>query len=74
MKIVRGIYLGLVYVMALPLAVVFMAGMMVWAVIMAVRDHCVETFGELCRAMADGIREGHNENMRFVKEGRVSRH
>lgn len=74
MKILRGIYLGLVYVMALPLAVVFMAGMIVWSAISAVRCHCVESFRGVCDAMVDGFRDEHKQNMRFVREGRVSRH
>lgn len=74
MKIIRGIYLGLVYVMALPLAVVFMAGMIVWSAISAVRYHCADSFKDICDAMLTGLKEGHEQNMKFVKEGRAGRH
>ena len=61
MKVLRGLYVTVCYILATPLAMVFAMVMFLTGI-----THPATTL----KAMAEGFKLGHSQNVQFVKYGR----
>ena len=69
-KLIRGMYIWGLYILALPLFVIFMMMFMVWYAYTVIRKYTeIKDFVYYVGAMFDGFKQGHAVNMHWVKTG-----
>lgn len=61
MKVLRGLYVAGMYILAIPFTMMFVVVMLLMNI-----THPINTL----KAMVEGFELGHSQNVRFIKHGR----
>ena len=69
MKYLRGLYILLVYVLSLPLVILFALGISIWVTILCIMDRDIEYWSYAFKGFTEGAMIGHHKNMLWVKHG-----
>ena len=69
MRYLRGLYILLVYVLCLPLIILFALGVTVWITILAIMDRDAGYYSSAFEGFIEGLKIGHFQNMLWIKHG-----
>lgn len=70
MRTLRMLYLTLVYIFAVPLGLLFTAGLFIYLCIKNAKEFGETFYEEVFKVYVEGFKEGHKANMEWVETGK----
>lgn len=71
-KNLRVLLVTVNFILSLMLIPVVFIGGFVYTIYVKIKDDCGLTYKDVCESLMDGIKDGFDNNMRFLKTGDLS--